>query len=182
MIESIERRFPPETLEQQSLEKSLRARGDFISLPKDVQSLARNVDKLEEPFLTLAQREAALTYICFMNNPKLENVAKVLGREVEEIKNQINQVLKGPEDEDLIEAISRLTNDGELELSSFRRPPEYLNSEFLEEVKGLREKGLGNETIAEELDVEPKHLQYAISLLIKSGEIKSRNRTRPTPR
>jgi len=171
-------RLPPEIaeiLEQQGLEKSLRAKRDFVSLPEDVQSLVRKIDKLKEPLLVLPQRETALAFILWMNNPNLKDIADLLGKEVEEIRKQRNQVIKGPEDKELLKAISRLTNDGNSRLPSFKQPAEYLNSEFLEEVKRLREKGLDNQTIAEKLGVEPNHLQYAVSILIKNGEIKSRS-------
>lgn len=176
-------RLPPEIaeiLKQQSLEKSLRARGDFVSLPKDVQFLVRKIDKLKEPLLVLPQRETALAFILWMNNPNLKDIAGLLGKEVEEIREQRNQVIKGPEDKELVKAISRLTNDGNSRLPGFKQRPEYLNSEFLERVKQLREKGIKNKEIAEILDVEPNHLQYAISILIENGDIKSRNRTRPS--
>jgi len=162
-------------LKQQSLEKSLRAKRDFVSLPEDVQSLVRKIDKLKEPFLALPQRETALAFILWMNNPSLEDVAGLLGRNVEEIREQRNKVIKSPEDKQLIEAISHLTNGGEWGLSRFRQQPEYLTPKFLERVKQLREEGVNNNDIAELLDVEPNHLQYAISILIKNGEIKSRN-------
>lgn len=175
-------RLPEISKQPQSLEESLRARRDFVSLPQGVKSFIGKIDKLENPPLTRSKKELALILGLWMSNPLPKDIAALLGREAEEIEEQINQAIKGPEDQELIEAISRLTKDGEFKISWGKPKPRSLTPEFKKNVKELRREGVDNEAIAEILDVTPNHLQYAISFLIKNGEIKSRNRTRPTPR
>lgn len=157
-----------ERLPDQSLEKGLKIEGVLDFLPWVVKSLIKEIDGLELP-LNPVQREYLLVCVLWINKPDPQAIARLLGKPVEEIKEQLKQVF---ENEELDEVILGLLDPKEpiLWWGGSRKP---LDSEFKEEVRRLKcEEGLSNKKIAEMWGVQPSRVGHAVTVLRREGRIK----------
>lgn len=171
MVERLATKTSEIPKQPQSLEEGLKAEGGFDSLHSTIKSLIRKVDRLEEPLLTLSQKETILIYILWMNKPKPNRIARLLGREgrEEEIEEQINYVLK-TKDQELEEAISRLAEHGK-RISWRKGQSRTVDSELRKEVKRLKNEGYSRPDIAEKSGEPLGRIKYIVHDLRRDGEI-----------